>query len=189
MTRTALILIDVQKGFDDKFWGARNNPDAEANIKALLDEWQRRRLPVVLVRHDSRSSASPLRPGQPGNDFKPELDGARADLVFAKMVNSAFHGDVDLDGWLRTHGITSFVLAGIATNFCCETTARVGGNLGYDVTFALDATCAFEVEGPDGIVLTPDELTRATATNLHGGGFAKISGTKEILANTELTAT
>jgi nicotinamidase-related amidase len=31
----ALLVIDVQKGFDDSFWGARNNPQAEANIAAI----------------------------------------------------------------------------------------------------------------------------------------------------------
>lgn len=179
---TALLLIDVQQGFDDAaFWGPRNNPDAEANIKALLRAWQDRRDPVVLVHHDSVKPDSPLRPGQPGNDFKPELAGARPDLVFGKKVNSAFLGDVDLDGWFKTRGITSFVLAGIQTNFCCETTARMGGNLGYDVTFALDATFTFDLEGPDGTTLTAEELSRATATNLHGGGFATVKSTKEIL--------
>ncbi|MFE0024270.1 cysteine hydrolase family protein [Amycolatopsis sp. NPDC059021] len=183
MTNTALILIDVQRGFDAPgFWGPRNNPGAEANIKALLDAWQERRLPIVLVHHDSAKPDSPLRPGQPGNDFKAELDGARPDLVFGKKVNSAFIGDVDLDAWLKTRGITSFVLAGIQTNFCCETTARMGGNLGYDVTFALDATYTFDLEGPDGAVLTADELSRATATNLHGGGFATVQSTKDVLA-------
>lgn len=184
MTDTALILIDVQRGFDEpKFWGPRNNPGAEANMKALLDAWQARRLPVVLVHHDSPKPESPLRPGQPGNDFKPELDGARPGLVFGKKVNSAFIGDVDLDAWLKRRGITSIVLAGIQTNFCCETTARMGGNLGYDVTFALDATYTFDLEGPDGTVLTADELSRATATNLHGGGFATVRSTKEVLAD------
>ena len=182
MTDTALILIDVQSGFDDpEFWGPRNNPGAEANIKALLDAWQERRLPVVLVHHDSPKPESPLRPGQPGNDFKAELDGARPDLVFGKKVNSAFIGDVDLDAWLKLRGITSFVLAGIQTNQCCETTARMGGNLGYDVTFALDATFTFDLEGPDGSVVTADELSRVTAANLGGGGFATVRSTKDIL--------
>ncbi|WP_370934661.1 cysteine hydrolase family protein [Amycolatopsis sp. cg13] len=180
---TALLLIDVQQGFDDAdFWGLRNNPDAEANIQALLRSWQDRRAPVVLVHHDSIKPDSPLRPGQPGNDFKPELANARPDLVFGKKVNSAFLGDIDLDAWFKTRGITSFVLAGIQTNFCCETTARMGGNLGYDVTFALDATFTFALEGPDGTTLTGEELSRATATNLHGGGFATVKNTKEILS-------
>ncbi|GAA3574390.1 cysteine hydrolase family protein [Amycolatopsis ultiminotia] len=179
---TALLLIDVQRGFDDAaFWGPRNNPAAEANIKALLGAWQARRDPIVLVHHDSAEPDSPLRPGQAGNDFTAELDGARADLVFGKRVNSAFLGDVDLDAWFKRRGIGSFVLAGIQTNFCCETTARMGGNLGYDVTFALDATFTFELAGPDGTVLSADELSRATATNLHGGGFATVTSTGRIL--------
>ncbi|MEC3981213.1 cysteine hydrolase family protein [Amycolatopsis sp. H20-H5] len=183
MTNKALLLIDVQRGFDEaRFWGPRNNPSAEANMKALLDAWQDRRLPVILVHHDSVKPDSPLRPGQTGNDFKPELDGARPDLVFGKKVNSAFLGDVDLDAWLRKRGITEFVLAGIQTNFCCETTARMGGNLGYDVTFALDATYTFDLAGPDGTVLTAEQLSQATATNLHGGGFATVTSTKDILA-------
>ena len=179
---TALILIDVQRGFDEPgFWGPRNNPEAEANIKALLDAWQERRLPVVLVHHDSAKQDSPLRPGQPGHDFKPELDGARPDLVFGKKVNSAFIGDVDLDAWLTTRGIGSFVLAGIQTNFCCETTARMGGNLGYDVTFALDATYTFDLPGHDGDVVTAAELYRVTAANL-ANQFATVRSTKDILA-------
>ncbi|WP_410567880.1 cysteine hydrolase family protein [Amycolatopsis sp. cmx-4-61] len=177
MTETALILIDVQRGFDDpEFWGPRNNPGAEANIKALLDAWQERRLPMVLVHHDSPKPDSPLRPGQPGNDFKPELDGARPDLVFGKQVNSAFLGDVDLDAWLRKRGITSIVVAGIQTNFCCETTARMGGNLGYDVTFALDATFTFDL--PE---VSADELYRVTAANL-ANQFATVKSTKDVLA-------
>ncbi|KOX15907.1 isochorismatase [Saccharothrix sp. NRRL B-16348] len=173
MTDTALILIDVQRGFDDPSWGKRNNPDAEANTARLLDAWTG---PLVLVRHDSTEPGSPLRPGQDGNRFKPELDRAEPDLVFAKDVNSAFHGEVDLDAWLKARGITDIVLAGIQTNMCVETTARVGGNLGYRVRVVLDATFTFDLEG-----LTADELSRATVANLRGGGFAEIVSTDDVL--------
>jgi hypothetical protein len=62
-----------------------------------------------------------------------------------------------------------------------ETAARVGGNLGYQVTFALDGTFTFDLAGPDGTELTADQLSQTTATNLHGGGFATITSTEEIL--------
>ena len=179
---TALIVIDVQRGFADPSWGPRNNPDLEANLAALLDTWWATGEPVVLVRHHSTKPGSPLAPGTPGHAFVPDLDGVEPALVVTKSVNSAFHGDVDLDAWLRGHGVEEIVLAGIQTNMCVETTARVGGNLGHRVTVALDATCTFDLAGPDGAVLSADDLTRATATNLHGGGFVRIASTKEVLS-------
>lgn len=183
MSRTsALVVIDVQRGFTDPSWGPRNNPSAETNIAALLHAWQDAGLPVVLVHHDSRKAGSPLAPDTPGNAFAPVLDGVEAALTFGKHVNSAFHGAVDLHAWLRERAIGSIVLAGIQTNMCVETTARVGGNLGLDVTVALDATHTFDLAGPDGSVLSADALTRATATNLHGGGFARVTGTAAIVA-------
>lgn len=178
---TALLVIDVQRGFDDPYWGRRNNPGAEQNIAALLATWRHRGQPIVLVRHDSTTPGSPLAPGTPGNAFKPELDGATPDLMFAKEVNSAFHGEVDLHGWLRRRGIDDVALAGIQTNMCVETTARVGGNLGYRVRVALDATFTFDLTGPDGTALDADTLALATATNLHGGGFAEVVPTAGLL--------
>ena len=68
--RTALVLIDVQKGFDSPYWGERNNLQAEAQMEKLLSAWRCAKLPVVHVQHDSEEEQSPLLPGQSGNDFK-----------------------------------------------------------------------------------------------------------------------
>ena len=180
LDRTALVVVDVQRAFEDAaYWGARNNPACEANIAALLAAWRAAERPVVYVRHDSAEPASPLRPDQPGNAFRPELDGD-PDLVVTKHVNSAFHGEPDLAEWLRDRRLAGIAICGITTNHCCETTARVGGNLGFDVLFALDATHTFDRTGPDGTVMTADELARATATNLHGE-FATVVRTADLL--------
>ncbi len=40
----ALIIIDVQKAFDDKKWGERNNLNAEENISKILTLWRRKRV-------------------------------------------------------------------------------------------------------------------------------------------------
>jgi nicotinamidase-related amidase len=179
LDRTALVIVDVQRAFDDAgYWGRRNNPDCEANVAALLAAWREAERPVVFVRHDSHEPASPLRPENPGNAFKPEITGD-PDLVVTKHVNSAFHGDQDLAAWLRERDIGGIAICGITTNHCCETTARVGGNLGFDVLFVLDATHTFDRTGPDGTLMTAEELARATATNLHGE-FATVVSTAEL---------
>ena len=180
LDRTALLIVDVQQGFDDAWhWGRRNNPACESNIAALLAEWRDRARPVVFVRHDSTEADSPLRPGQPGNDFKAVVTG-EPDLLVTKSVNSCFHGSPDLHAWLRNQALDGFVLAGITTNHCCETTARVGGNLGHRVLLALDATHTFDRRAPDGTVISADDLARVTATNLHGE-FASVVTTRHLL--------
>ncbi|GAA5105672.1 cysteine hydrolase family protein [Haloechinothrix salitolerans] len=177
----ALIVIDAQRAFDDGGMPRHNNPAVWSNIAALLDAWQQANRPIVLVRHDSREPGSPLAPGAPGNAFVAELANVEPDLLVTKHVNSAFHGTVDLHGWLAALDIGQIVLCGLTTNHCVETTARVGGNLGYDVVVAIDATGAFAGTDPDGRVVSADELTRATVTNLHSGGFASISSTSEAI--------
>ena len=177
---TALIVVDVQQAFDDvDYWGRRNNPACEANVARLIEAWREERRPLVFVRHDSDEEVSPLRPDEPGNAFKPEVNG-EPDLLVTKQVNSAFYGSPDLDAWLRERGISSFALCGITTNHCVETTARMGGNLGYDVLFVLDACATFDREGPDGEVVTAEELTRATAASLHDE-FATVVSTHDLV--------
>ena len=179
LDRFALVVVDAQQGFDDPWWGPRDNPACDDNIAALVGEWSRRRRPLVYVRHDSTDPFSPLHPSSPGNALKPYLD-AEPDLVVAKTVNSSFHGSPDLDAWLREQGADGVVVCGITTNHCCETTARVGGNIGHRVLFAIDATHTFDRAAPDGGVVTAAELTRVTAANLHGE-FAEVVRTAQLL--------
>jgi nicotinamidase-related amidase len=177
----ALVVVDVQKAFDDAaFWGRRNNPAFEENVAGLIAAWRERGEPVVFVRHDSVKPASPLRPGEPGNALK-DVVGGEPDLLVTKHVNSAFHGDPDLAGWLRAMGVETIVVCGIQTNMCCETTARVGASLGFDVRFAIDATHTFDLADHDGGTIAADELARVTAANLDPE-FGRVVSTADAIA-------
>jgi nicotinamidase-related amidase len=176
---TALVVVDVQRGFDDPSWGRRSNPACEKNVGRLIAHWRELSAPVVFVRHDSRSPESPLSPRRPGNPFKPVIAG-EPDLFVRKQVHSAFFGTPDLDGWLREHGLSGVAVCGIQTNFCCETTARMAANLGYDLTFVLDATHTFDLPTPDGGRIAAEDLERATAANL-AAEFGSVVSTDSVV--------
>lgn len=176
----ALLLIDVQQGMDDPKWGERNNPDAEQRMAALLTAWRHAAWPVIHVQHMSQVTGSPLRPDAPGNALKPETAPLPGEPVFRKTVNSAFIGTA-LEAHLRREGITSLVIAGLTTDHCVSTTARMAGNLGFDVVVVEDATATFERTGPDKIRYSADQMHRAALASLHGE-FALVESAHDVLA-------
>lgn len=186
MTR-ALLVIDMQTGFNDlDFWGKTTNPACEANVAALIAAWQQSGEPIVVIRHDSVSARSPLHPDNPGNALVDPVAAVTPALFVTKSVNSAFYGDPDLHAWLQEQKISELVLCGIQTNMCVETTARMAGNLGYDVNVALDATRTFdltaEVAGLGAVTRTAAEIMATTALVLQAGGFARIVTTASLVA-------
>lgn len=180
MEITALILIDIQNGFDDlDYWGKRNNPDAEQNAYRLLQHWRNRRAPVYHVRHDSTNRESRLAPGQPGNAIKTVVTPLDGEPVIPKNVNSAFIG-TDLKMRLDNQGITSVVIAGLTTDHCVSTTARMAGNFGYTTYVASDATATFDRVGVRGEKF-PASLVHETALASLNGEFATVLSTRDLM--------
>ncbi len=178
--RPVLIVIDMQNGFQNPAMPPSNNPACEGNVLSLLATWREKGLPVVLVRHDSKNPGSVLAPGQSGNDLQVGIDGPH-DLLVSKSVNSAFYGEPDLKTWLDASNYKKLVICGIQTNYCCETTARMAGNMGYDVDFVLDATRTFDLKDSEGNVVSAETLSKITAVNLDGE-FAKVVSTETAIA-------
>ena len=87
-----LLVIDVQKGFDEYNAGMRNNPDAEKQIEKLIRIWRAEKRPLIHIQHCSTEANSVFRPERPGNDFKPEGKPNPGETVLQKNVNSAFIG-------------------------------------------------------------------------------------------------
>ncbi|MFA9429953.1 cysteine hydrolase family protein [Egicoccus sp. AB-alg2] len=162
---TALIVVDAQQGFHDPYWGRRDNPAGEEHIAALITAWRRHGEPIVFVRHDSVHPDSPLHPSSPGNAFLEVVHG-EPDLLVVKSVNSCFYGEPDLDAWLRARGVDRVAICGFTTNHCCETTARMAGNLGYEVQFVLDATVTYDRRDLDGAIIPAETIRRVSAASL-----------------------
>jgi nicotinamidase-related amidase len=163
----ALVVVDAQKGFDDAKWGPRNNPNAELCIAGLIGRWRAKGWPIIHVAHDSTEPTSPLRPGQPGNQFKPEAIPVSGETIYRKSVNSAFIGTT-MEEDLRTWGIGALVLIGFTTNHCISTTARMAGNFGFRTYVVSDATVTFDRPGLDGIIRPAHEVHVSALSDLNG---------------------
>ena len=179
MQKPSLLVIDVQKGFDDPSWGSRNNPEAESNIALLMSNWRKHKLPIIHIRHCSVQPNSPLRPGQPGNEFKNESQPSPGEMQFSKSVNSAFIG-TGLEKYLKSHGISSLVVVGLTTDHCISTSTRMAANLGFNVTLISDATATFDRYGHDGTWYSADEIHNINLVSLHGE-FCTVRSTEDIL--------
>ncbi len=180
---TALLLVDVQQGFDDPRWGLRNNPEAEARMARLLAAWRDRDLPVIHIQHCSTDPASPLRPDQPGSALK-EVTGPRpGELVIQKRVNSAFI-DTPLEAHLERQGISALVVVGLTTDHCVSTTVRMAANLGFTVFLVSDATATFDRGGVDGRWYPAEAIHQIHLASLHGE-FCTVLSSAELLARQE----
>lgn len=177
---SALLLIDVQNGFKDPYWGSRNNPQAERNIEQILNVFRIAKRPVIHVQHLSKLLESPLHPNNESGvefmGFASPVDGER---VFAKNVNSAFIG-TKLEEELRASQIQTLFIAGISTDHCVSTTTRMAANLGFEVYVLADATIAFDRKGYDGVHYSADVVHAVSLASIHHE-FATVINTKSAI--------
>lgn len=141
--RTALIIIDLQKGIVSL---PVVHPPAPviASCNTLIAAFRQRGLPVVLVNvtggapgrnEQGRGHAAPPADWA---DLVPELIVQPDDIRVSKQTWGAFTGTT-LEAQLREQGVTQVVIAGIATSIGVESTARQAWELGFNVTLAVDA--------------------------------------------------
>jgi len=96
--------------------------------------------------------------GSVGANFHPNLTVDRADMVIRKGYNPAidsysafFENDhktpTGLEGYLRTRGIDTLTLVGLATDFCVNYSAVDAAKLGFNVSVQMDLCRAIDFDG------------------------------------------
>ncbi|MBO1078000.1 isochorismatase family protein [Roseomonas haemaphysalidis] len=164
--RTALVVIDMQNGFMREDVGHAAVPYAPGIVPAInrlgatlrqkgggvfwvqntSDERSRREWSVLDGMASPERTAARTRsmsPGREGHALWPELDIAAGDAVVPKYRFSAFiQGSSDLPERLRAGGFDTVLIAGTATNVCCESSARDAMMLNFRTVMVSDANAA-----------------------------------------------
>jgi nicotinamidase-related amidase len=155
----ALIVIDVQESFRQQpIWPLTANPDIVAKVNRLVEHARAAGDLVVWVLHAEAGSGGVFDPASGHVRLMAGLEPAEGEPTLTKTAHNAFT-TTNLQQLLTERGIRELIISGIRTEQCCETTARLGFDLGYTVTFVTDATTTTPIRHRDAPAdLTPEEL-------------------------------
>ncbi len=129
--RTALVVIDVQKGVVSD---AHERDAVIANIGTLVDRARSEGVAVVWVQHSDEH----LEKGSEAWEYVPELPRQASEPLVHKNYNDSFEG-TDFEEVLAAAGVGRLVVAGAQTDACIRATIHGAVVRGYDVTLVGDA--------------------------------------------------
>lgn len=184
----ALVVIDVQESFRQlPSWDEISSPDIAERLAPLVEHARASGHRVVWVLHSEPGSDTPFDPATGHVRLLPGLRPADGEPVIHKTSHNAFT-TTNLGQLLTGWGVLGIDVAGIRTEQCVETTARLGSDLGYDVRFVVDATATHPLRTPDGGATIPAQaVIERTAAALQGR-FASVVTVAEVLASDQVLA-
>lgn len=179
---SALLVIDVQDSFKAlPRWERRSNPDFEVHVARLLQAYRDAGLPVFFVLHSDTDAA--FQTSSPHYRLMDFLEARPGEPLLHKVTRNCFTS-TPLQRLLQQRGVRRLAITGIQTEQCCETTARLAADLGFQVDFVLDATRTFPiphlVDGRQVGELGVAEIIERTAYALRDR-FARIVATDQLV--------
>jgi nicotinamidase-related amidase len=152
--KTALMLIDLQNVVVSRDTKPHTAGEVIKRSRALAEAFRAKGAPVVYVRvlisevlslpSDEAMSLSKDIPAS-ASEIAESAGMQSGDLLVTKRHWGAF-AQTELEQQLRSRGIETIVLAGIATNFGVESTLRQGTGLGFAFVTIEDACSTFSPE-------------------------------------------
>ncbi|MFK0171529.1 isochorismatase family protein [Streptomyces sp. NPDC090306] len=196
----ALIVIDVQESFRaGGQWETLSDPKITDRVDRLLRIARRAGDLVVWVLHSEPGSGGVFDPALGHVRVLDELRREEGEPLIHKTAHNAFT-TTNLQQLLTERGIRELTVCGIRTEQCVETTARLASDLGYGVTFVIDATATNPIphrDAPAGLTatelladprtLSAQEIIRRTEYAL-AGRFATIATLAELEAAADTEA-
>ncbi|OIJ24944.1 isochorismatase family protein [Nocardioides luteus] len=177
MSNRALLVIDIQESFRQlPTWGQTLHPDIAERADRLVTLARATGDLVVWVLHTEPGSGGAFDPTSGHVRYLDGLSGPQdGDVEVRKTSHNAFT-TTNLQQVLTEHGVTELVVCGIRAEQCVETTARIGSDLGYRVTYVADAVSTEPLGG-----LSAEEIVERTKLVL-SGRFAEIATIAELEA-------
>ncbi len=183
---SALLVIDAQDSFKatDR-WELRDNKQFEKNVSRLIGLYRQHKLPVIYFLHtDDDPGFETTSPHYKLMDF---LSPREDEPLFHKNTRNVFTS-TGMPALLLEKGVRRLVITGIQMEQCCETSARVGADLGYAVDFVTEGTMTFPIPNHDrpGETLGVEAIRERTEYALRGR-FARIATVDLIQQELEAT--
>ena len=166
MDNTALILIDIQNDYFPGGALALEQPELAAEKAVqLLGMFREQQLPIVHIQHENLKPELPfMRPGSKGQSIHSNVQPMANEQCFIKHYPNAFW-NTGLEQYLKDHGITRLVIAGMMTHMCVSSTTRAAMERGFEVTVIQDA-CATRALELNGIEISSETVHRTSLAEL-----------------------
>lgn len=195
--RSCLIVVDMTNGFlrpgaPMEVPGGR---DLIPRLKRLVSICRNKGLMVIFTTHAFRNDGCDLglssvfrpeinktnilREGTADTDFYSEVRPKKNDVVIVKRRFSAFSG-TDLEIVLRSNKIDTLIIGGVASNVCCECTARDARMKDYKVVFLSDGTAAGRLPNMGWGEVHSEEVRKNVLTTM-ACHFAQVLSVEEVI--------
>ncbi len=198
-SRTALVVVDMQNFFmaDGQLAACPEARTVVPNVNRLADSVRKNGGIVVWIQNLSANESleswsvnaerytpaaradrwASMQPDAFGFQLWPELDVRPEDKRVVKRRYSAFiQGSSDIENVLDDHGIKTIIVTGVATNVCCESTARDAMMRNYRAMMV-----------SDGCATSSDEEHAAGLTSFYLY-FGDVQATDEVIARLDASA-
>jgi nicotinamidase-related amidase len=174
----ALVIVDMQEVLLPLVWRGEELAD---RIASLAKRARDHGVPVVALQQIG-PSGSMFDPESPGAQLTSRLDLQPTDVVIRKTATDAFYG-TNLAGSLLEWDTDTIVIAGVATDYCVDTTVRSSLSHGFDVVLVSDGHAPAAVGDPDAGLSAEqiiDRHNRILSTAIHPGGAVRVHPAAEV---------